>query len=195
MSAEKGTTIAISTSRRPSQRVRTFCRELSRALPQTAYLTRGSSSFQELSIRTFEDGASRLIIADSRRNNPDKIRIYRLEPNCLEEIITLRIVGHELKRERKNKSRVKEASSITFEFHNIAEWLQKKLIDSFSPILTLKESISQEIHTFFVSTNNSKAPIAYTGKLIDPCTNVVVSPSFQFTIENEDEDERAQRRK
>ncbi len=182
MSAEKETIIAISTSRRPSQRVRTFCREFSRALPQTAYLKRGSSSFQELSIRTFEDGASRLIIVDSRRKNPDKIRIYRLEPGCLEEIIALRIIGHELKRERKNKSRVKDSSSIAFEFHNIAEWLQKKFIDSFSPILTAHQSISEEIHTFFVSANNSEAPIAYTGKLIDPCTNVIVSPSFQFTI-------------
>ncbi|MFW9916430.1 MAG: hypothetical protein ACFFGZ_12565 [Candidatus Thorarchaeota archaeon] len=186
MSAEKRTTIAISTSRRPSQRVRTFCREFSRALPQTAYLTRGSSSFQDLSIKTFEDGASRLIIVDSRRKNPDKIRIYRLEPGCLEEILTLRIVGHELKRERNDKSRVKEPSSITFEFHNIAEWLQKKLIDSFSPILTTHQSISEEIHTFFVSANNSEAQKAYTGKLIDPSTNVIVSPSFQFAIGRRD---------
>ncbi|MFX0114886.1 MAG: hypothetical protein ACFFB3_10100 [Candidatus Hodarchaeota archaeon] len=183
MSLERISAIAISTSRRPAQKVRSFCKEMARALPHTIFLTRGRSSFRELAHDAFANSASRLIIVDSRENNPGGIKIYRLEPGCLEEIITIRIIESQLKRERIKAQRVKKASAITFEFYKVENWLQEKLLDCFHPILTSPKNSLERTHTFFVGIENSMPSKTYTGKVIDPFTDMIVSPSFKFALE------------
>jgi rRNA maturation protein Rpf1 len=183
MKSERTSTIAISTSTRPAQKVRSFCKEMARALPHTIILTRGKSSFRDLAHDAFTKGVSRLIVVDSRENNPSALKIYRLEPGCLEEIIKIRIIENQLKRERKIAQRVKKASAITFEFYKVENWLQEKLLDSFRPILTLSKTNLETTHTFFVGIENSMTAKVYTGKIIDPLTDMIVSPSFKFVLE------------
>lgn len=176
-------TIVISTSRRPAQKVRTFCKELARALPQTTHMVRGSSSFRELAHNAFSTGASRLFVVDSRENNPNSIKIYRLEPGCLEEIFSIQIAENQLKRERNATLRVRKPSFITFEFHNVIDWLQKKFLDSFAPILASSNASSGRMYTFSVRAEDKMAFKGYTGAIIDPLTDSIMSPSFKFIVD------------
>ncbi|MHA2233445.1 MAG: hypothetical protein ACXAB4_13260 [Candidatus Hodarchaeales archaeon] len=190
MMAERTMAIVISTSRRPAQKVRTFCKELARALPQTTHMVRGSSSFRELAHNAFSTGASRLFVVYSRENNPNSVKIYRLEPGCLEEIFSIQIAENQLKRERNATSRVRKPSSIAFEFHNVSDWLQKKFLDSFAPILASSNASSGRMYTFSVSAEDNVALKTYTGVIIDPLNDTIVSPSFRFFVDRRNVNER-----
>jgi len=182
------TAILISTSRRPAQRVRTVCKELAFALPQTIYRTRGSSSFRELAHSAFADGITRLFIIDSRQNNPNAIKIHRLEPGCLQEIIRLRIVESQLRREGKTTSRMNEPSSIMFDFRNVDGWLQEKFLESFTPVLRQQQSASEKDFTFSINRANTIEQITYIGQIIDPFTDQIVSPTFKFAVRRKEFD-------
>ncbi len=171
--------IVISTSRRPVQKVRAFCRELAGALPHTIYQTRGSASFRQLAHDSFDNGATRLILVDSKNTNPGIIRIIRLEPKNLEEIMRIRIIQNQLRRERGKMSRITKPKAIKFQFRDVNKSVQKLLLESFNPVLGLNEDFPKGLHTCFVKYSQDFHSYYFS---ILNAENQSISPMIHFNL-------------
>ena len=65
--------IILTTSRKPSQRTRSFCRDLERTLPTLKYIQRGKSSLTDI---INEYGKHRILVLDEIKGNPSRFRLY-----------------------------------------------------------------------------------------------------------------------
>ncbi len=65
--------IVIGTTRKPSQRIRSFAKELVRVIPRAARLTRGKQSLIEFCEEARSQGASRVILIGGYHGNPGRL--------------------------------------------------------------------------------------------------------------------------
>ncbi|MDI9624784.1 MAG: ribosomal biosynthesis protein [Methanothermobacter sp.] len=65
----------LTTSRKPSQRTRSFCQKLKRSMG-CPYINRGKMNIQEILQKTIEHGESTLAIVSEKHGNPSKITFY-----------------------------------------------------------------------------------------------------------------------
>ncbi len=65
--------IAIGTTRKPTQRIRSFIKELSRVIPGSMRLTRGKQGFAEFCEAANEFGATRMLLVGAFHGNPGRI--------------------------------------------------------------------------------------------------------------------------
>ncbi|HUT82347.1 MAG TPA: hypothetical protein VMZ29_14190 [Candidatus Bathyarchaeia archaeon] len=92
----------LTTSRKPSQRTRSFIRDLVRVIPWSFHFTRGSCSLDDLSDETKNLGITRLLILHEKKGNPSLLKFYKLVDDKLEERdYRVRIKGISLARELK----------------------------------------------------------------------------------------------
>lgn len=68
----------ISTSRKPSQKTRTFCKNFQHAFG-FEYMNRGKSSLRDLLIKAAELGHDSLVLVYQIKGNPSKLTFYDLE--------------------------------------------------------------------------------------------------------------------
>ncbi|MFW9922735.1 MAG: Brix domain-containing protein [Candidatus Thorarchaeota archaeon] len=97
----------LTTSRNPSQRTRSFTRDLVRVIPWSFHFTRGSCSLRDLADELDLLGINRLMVIHEKKGNPSLVKFFKLEDNLLSERdYRLRIKGvalaRELKRGRSN---------------------------------------------------------------------------------------------
>ena len=97
--------LLITTSRRTSNRVRTFARDLSSVLPGTERFNRGGMGLSELTSRIRQSGAQAALIISIWRGNPGEVTVLSSEG---EEVLKLRLESALLRREidSTNKGRV-----------------------------------------------------------------------------------------
>ncbi|MDQ1278966.1 MAG: small nucleolar ribonucleoprotein [Thermoproteota archaeon] len=69
--------ILITTSHRPTQRIRSLCKDLNRVLPGTIRINRGKLSIRCLAEKAIEYKADRVIIIDRRQGGPGRIQFYK----------------------------------------------------------------------------------------------------------------------
>lgn len=91
--------ILITTSRRPSPRVRSFIKDLALILPGAMRLNRGHLSMKDLAIEAQLVGADRVVIVGEKRGNPGIIRVYKVSRDTLVNIVSFIIKGVALSRE------------------------------------------------------------------------------------------------
>jgi len=90
----------ITTSRKPSQRTRSFIRDLVRVIPWSFHFTRGSCSLRDLAAELASLGINRLMIIHEKKGNPSLAKFYKLVDNSLvERDYRVRIKGIALTRE------------------------------------------------------------------------------------------------
>lgn len=75
--------ILLTTSRRPTKAMRTFCHELKRAVPNLIRINRGKTSFDELAEKAMELKANRVIIVDRWHGGIGKIQFFHVETSGL----------------------------------------------------------------------------------------------------------------
>ncbi len=90
--------IVISTSRKPSQRTRSLCKELQILLPSALYVQRGKSNFEELLRASEQVEARLLLVVGERDGNPGSLDLYSVE-NAEEPVLSFEIEGVRLARE------------------------------------------------------------------------------------------------
>ena len=88
--------ILITTSRRTSNRVRSFIRDLSNLFPNSERFNRGGMSFSEIVSRIRQSGAIAAFIVTMQKGNPNTLRI--IQPDGT-ELLTLIIESAKLRRE------------------------------------------------------------------------------------------------
>ncbi|WP_131159729.1 Brix domain-containing protein [Aeropyrum pernix] len=97
-----GYRILVTTSRRPSPRVRSFVKDLSATIPGAFRFTRGHYSMEELAREAIIRGADRIVVVGERRGNPGIIRVYAVEgPGRPDNIVSFIVKGVSLSRERR----------------------------------------------------------------------------------------------
>ncbi len=70
--------ILITTSRDPSQRTRTFIRDLSHVIPRAVRVNRGKKSLDDLRVEALRHGLSRVLVVTERKGNPGGLRFYEV---------------------------------------------------------------------------------------------------------------------
>ncbi|MCD6510081.1 MAG: hypothetical protein J7L11_06855 [Thermoprotei archaeon] len=105
--------IIVSTCREPGRRIRSFSKELAASLPDAIRVNRGKYPLGELARISLELGADTLIIVGSRKGNPGRLVIYRIEEDQYYKVPPLiRIRGVKLLREIDEKSPVSVVKSL-----------------------------------------------------------------------------------
>ncbi len=90
----------LTTSRKPSQRTRSFIRDLVRVIPWSFHFTRGSCSLNDLADELAVLGTNRLLILHEKKGNPSLMKFYKSVDGILEERdYRVRIKGISLARE------------------------------------------------------------------------------------------------
>ena len=101
--------ILVTTSHRPSQRVRSFAKDLASVLPEAVKINRGKATLQDLYYEAYARGAERVIIVGVKKGNPGVLRVYRPEPlpeEGLRLVSTISLSGVRLRRETPGSQRV-----------------------------------------------------------------------------------------
>ena len=75
--------ILITTSRNPTQIMRTFCNDLAHTIPHTIRINRGKSSLTTLAEKALEHGAEKIVIADRWKGNLGKIQLFEINDTGL----------------------------------------------------------------------------------------------------------------
>lgn len=99
------TKYVISTSLRPSRRMRTFGRDLARALINGYYITRGKRRILDLKGLALSFKASRLIVIQAKKGNPSKLDFYDATSRDVPLLGSLLMSGVKLVREQKHTTR------------------------------------------------------------------------------------------
>ncbi len=72
--------LLITTSRRPTQHIRTLCNDLSRVLPNSLRINRGKLNFEGIIDKALVIKADRLIIIEKWKGGFGKIKLYTISP-------------------------------------------------------------------------------------------------------------------
>jgi len=108
--------ILLTTSHRPTRRVRSLCNDLARSIPGLTRVNRGKMSLLGVAERTVEMGAEKFIIVDRWKGGPGRIRFFKVTDEFFREVPPrLYISGVKMRREFGSpRSLVKESFSSLF---------------------------------------------------------------------------------
>ena len=110
----------LTTSRRPTGRIRTFCRDLVNSIPDVVRVNRGKMSLDGVAEKAIEVEADKVVVVDRWCGGPGRINLYKLS-NGLEPVPPLMMIkGIRLRREFENVKKRGRSSAITFEPENSA---------------------------------------------------------------------------
>jgi len=137
--------ILLTTSRSPTPRIRTFCNDLTRVIPNIVRVNRGKMSIDEVAEKALEHGADRVVVVDRWQGEPSKIEFFHVGTEGLIPVPPiLYIVGIRLQREfAPTKLKRFHSLAITQSLGNSLE-----MVDSLSkffnlPVLPEKEAFSK----------------------------------------------------
>ncbi len=92
--------IVVTTSRRPTQRVRSFLKDFASVLPNAIRVNRGKATLTDLASYALEIGADRVAIITTRKGNPSSILVYEVSSDSsLKRMHRLVLLGVKLSRE------------------------------------------------------------------------------------------------
>ncbi|MEM2859131.1 MAG: hypothetical protein QXR40_00375 [Candidatus Bathyarchaeia archaeon] len=92
--------ILITTSHRPTRRVRSLCNDLARSIPGLVRVNRGKMSLLEVAEKTIQLGAGNFIVIDRWKGGPGRIRLFKISESGFDESPPrLYISGVKLRRE------------------------------------------------------------------------------------------------
>jgi U3 small nucleolar ribonucleoprotein protein IMP4 len=78
--------ILLTTSRRPTKGIRTFCRDLSHTIPNILRINRGKLSLEGVAEKAVELNAEKVMIINRWKGGPGKIEMYELSIEGLQPI-------------------------------------------------------------------------------------------------------------
>lgn len=151
--------ILLSTSRRPTRRIRTLCHDLARSIPNVVRINRGKLSLDGIAERALELNADRVIVVDRWKGGPGKIKLFQVEPAGLTPVPpVMYVAGIRLQREFEAGTKAVKSLAVTTtpenppEITKIAENLSNFL--NF-PSSSIDEAVSEYKASMHVSHNAS----------------------------------------
>lgn len=119
--------ILITTSRRPTRRVRSFCKELASVFPGSVYVNRGKMSLNEVLLEASARGLLHALVVNVRKGNPGRLDLYDVEKGKLKA--SLVCLGVKLAREMKVPARPLTKAAVAIEGEGELEALGKMLAE------------------------------------------------------------------
>jgi rRNA maturation protein Rpf1 len=174
--------ILLTTSRRPTGRMRTFCRDLACSIPGVVRVNRGKMSLDGVAEKAIELEADRIIIVDRWHGGPGKINLFRLSSTGLESVPPLMLMsGIRLRRELEEGAKRVCSSVITVkpetspELKRIAGRLSKYFC---LPILSLDEAADAyraSMHFSFDSSQRIQITFLLLSRMVEIGPKVTLS--------------------
>lgn len=94
--------ILLTTSHRPTRRIRSLCNDLARSIPGLKRVNRGKMSLLEVAEKSLEMGAEKFIVVDRWKGGPGRIRLFEISDGSFwERSPRLYVSGVKLRREYK----------------------------------------------------------------------------------------------
>ncbi len=91
--------ILITTTRRPSQRTRSFVRDLYHVIPDAIRKNRGKMSLEDVNEVALKLGAERVLVVGTERGNPSSLYFFRPTPIAMRSLSLIYLRGVTLRRE------------------------------------------------------------------------------------------------
>ena len=114
--------ILLTTSRRPTGRIRTFCRDLVNSIPDVVRVNRGKMSQDSVAEKAIELDADHVIIVDRWHGGPGRINLFQVTSNGLTPVAPIILMsGIRLRREINEKTRRVHSSVVTVDSTNSSE--------------------------------------------------------------------------
>jgi len=152
--------ILLTTSRRPTQSIRTFCRDLARSIPDVVRINRGKLSLDGIVEKALEFNADRVVIIDRWNGRPAKIELFIMGPAGLTQVPPLFYIAS-VRSQREFEAKIKPVKSLakTTSTENSPKAL--KIAESLSsflkfPLLLVEDAASKHQVSMHVSSNASQ---------------------------------------
>jgi len=156
----KSKLILLTTSRRPTERIRAFCRDLTNSIPDIVRVNRGKMSQDGVAEKAIELEADRIITIDRWHGGPGKINLFQVSSTGLRPISPLLLLyGIRLRREFKEGTRRVRSSVITVEPKTSPELerVAQDLSNYFGlPIQSLNEASGDHQTSIHLSLDSSR---------------------------------------
>jgi U3 small nucleolar ribonucleoprotein protein IMP4 len=144
--------ILITTSRNPTQTIRTFCSDLTHSIPNSLRANRGKSSLDSLAEKALEYEAGKVIICDRWKGGLGKIQLFEVgngglvhfDPLMYIKKVKLRRTFEHVRRKAFKSLTLLTGSGISFEAHKLADALSRFFN---IPKLTADETLSPNTQT------------------------------------------------
>jgi rRNA maturation protein Rpf1 len=128
--------ILLTTSRRPTRRIRTLCHDFVRSVPNIARINRGKLNLEGIAERAVELNANRIVVIDRWKAGPGKVKLFRIEQTGLVPVPPLMYVaGVRLRREFEAKTKQVRSLVVTMEPKNPTETV--RIAEQLSDFLNL----------------------------------------------------------
>jgi rRNA maturation protein Rpf1 len=177
--------ILITTSGRPTQRIRNFCNDLQRVIPNSVRVNRGKLSRTGITEKALEINTYGIIVVERWKGGPGDIKLYM--PPFSEVFLTLYLKGVKLQDEVGRRVVVRKNLVVTVEKNlpasvkHLAELLSKFLRVQIYEELPIHTSPNASVH---ISLCRNDVRIAFT---MPPITNdigpiLTVNPTINRTL-------------
>ena len=152
--------ILLTTSRRPTRRIRTLCQDFVRSVPNIVRINRGKLNLDGVAERAVELNANRIVVIDRWKAGPGKIKLFRIEQNGLVTVPpVMYVAGVRLRREfEANPERIR-SFMVTMEPENRTETIRiaEHLSGFFNlPMLSIDEAATKYQTSMHVSLDSSR---------------------------------------
>jgi rRNA maturation protein Rpf1 len=175
--------ILLTTSRRPTKGIRTFCKDLSHTIPNILRINRGKLGLEGLMAKALELGAKKVIIVDRWRGGPGKVEFYLLEGKLqpMPPLIYLRSVKLRREFQAMPKGRRIKSTAIMTSTKSSQEVirLEKALSAFFGIPIVSSENECRNYNAIMQITTNSAGEMVATFRLLPE--NVEIGPRMRIS--------------
>jgi rRNA maturation protein Rpf1 len=172
--------ILLTTSRRPTGRIRTLCRDLANSIPDILRINRGKMSLDGVAEKAIELNADRIIMIDRWHGGPGKILLSQILSNNFTAIPPIMLLsGSVLRRDLQGQNR-QRCSVITIEPQASSEMQQfAKKISQFIelPIISLVNARDKNRTSMHFSSESSKFRISFMmlNRMVEIGPRIIIS--------------------
>jgi len=155
--------VLLTTSRRPTSRMRSFCRDLAGCLPKIVRINRGKLNLDGIVEKALEIDADRVVIVDRWKGGPGKIQLFLVKDASLTPVSPLIYIGGiKLRREFETKTKPVRSFVITTSPENSPH--SKKTAEFLAhffniPVLSVEQTDSGYSASVHIFTNTSSRTI------------------------------------
>lgn len=177
--------ILVTTSHKPSQRTRSFIKDLSMVLPCSVTVNRGKKTLEELGIEAYRHKARYIFITGERRGNPSIIRIYHVDTYqkipMVKHIASIIIKGVKLSRENPEAMRAYNPVTIKIDYMKCISDQCFRLSDLFYSIYEeIIDEEKPEITLLLEEKNKGRILFKPVNRLGKTCGPIIIIKGVRF---------------
>jgi rRNA maturation protein Rpf1 len=174
--------ILLTTSRRPTGAIRSFCRDFVNSVPDVVRVNRGKMSLDGVAEKAIEFEADRVVVVDRWRGGFGKINLFRIVPTGLKSVPPLMLIsGIRLRREFKEGTKRTRSSAITMKPEDSVELI--RMAEHMSPyfdlpVLSVDEAVRKygaSMHFSFDSSRRLQITFMRLQRMIEIGPRVTLS--------------------